>query len=153
MLNSARFSKVALRGVCAALTLTCSAFIIGCWQWSHDEVSRVASPDGRTDAVLFEENGGATTSFDYVVDVVPHGEKNMKQVGEIYGAVRNTQAYGVDLRWIDSNTVEADYLTSKTAPVVDSVILDGRKISLVFKEGVTDAAAPSGGMLYNLQKP
>ncbi|MBL8397465.1 MAG: hypothetical protein JNL84_04855 [Candidatus Accumulibacter sp.] len=34
---------------------------------SKDEVARVVSPSGNIDAVLFETNGGATTSFGYEV--------------------------------------------------------------------------------------
>src|SRR5215207_8000750 len=50
-----------------ALVLLCA----GCA--SHDEVSRVPSPDRHLDAVLVESNTGATTSFWYDVYVVKDG--------------------------------------------------------------------------------
>jgi hypothetical protein len=46
------------------------ALLAGCSLVSRDEVARVASPDGRVEAVLIETNGGATTSFGYEVHVV-----------------------------------------------------------------------------------
>jgi hypothetical protein len=41
---------------------------------SYDEIVRVTSPNGKYDAVLFESNGGATTSVSYNVYITEKGE-------------------------------------------------------------------------------
>jgi len=43
--------------------------------WHFEETERIKSPDGVVDAVLVEGNGGATTSFNYAVFIVPSGTK------------------------------------------------------------------------------
>jgi hypothetical protein len=54
------------------LSISCSAFV------SSEEISRVSSPDSVVDAVLVEVNGGATTSTEYYLYIVPKGEKYKK---------------------------------------------------------------------------
>jgi hypothetical protein len=54
--------------------------------------ARVASPDGRVEAVLVETSGGATTSFGYEVHVVEKGRPAGDRVAWVYGAGRNAQA-------------------------------------------------------------
>src|SRR3954462_9773236 len=73
---------------------------------ARDEVSSVRSPDGQVQAVLFETNGGATTSFGYDVELHDrHGASF--SVAKLYGAVRNAHAWGVNLRWkVDPLSIE-----------------------------------------------
>ena len=111
-----------------ALTL-----LAGCGLVSRDEVVRVASPDGRVEAVLVETNGGATTSFGYEVHVVEKGRPAGDRVAWLYGAGRNAQAYGANLKWTGENELVIEYI----------------KVSL--RSGVNDPTAPAGGMLYNLE--
>lgn len=67
---------------------------------SKDEVARIVSPSGNVEAVLFETNGGATTSFGYEVFVVERGAKpSGSPAVSLYGAVRNQHAYGANLKW------------------------------------------------------
>lgn len=74
--------------------------IVGCGPViSRDEVARMSSPDGRLDAIVFETNGGATTSFGYKVEVAKKGSRSGTEGANLYGAVRNAQAYGVNIRW------------------------------------------------------
>src|SRR5262245_61369365 len=81
-----------------------------CGPLTGDEVARVTSPDGRLDAVLFELNGGATTSFAYEVAVVEKGRKDGDRVAWLYGAVRNDSAYGANLKWAGETELAIEFL-------------------------------------------
>lgn len=83
---------------------------------SHDKVAEAWSPDGQTVAVLYEENGGATTSLAYEVTLGTKNSPGQKSVASLYGAVRNREAYGVDLKWSDSSTLVLECLSLKAAP-------------------------------------
>lgn len=124
-------------------------------QWSFDEVARIPSSTSNVDAVLVETNGGATTSFGYEVFVLSRGQAPQRSghpVANLYGAVRSEHAYGVNLRWVSSDTLAVEYLDAQDVHWLNgSVILGGREIKIVLKPGVNDPSAPSGGMLYNLQ--
>jgi hypothetical protein len=119
---------------------------------SKDEVARVVSPSGNIDAVLFETNGGATTSFGYEVYVVKRGSQPLGSPAVLlYGAVRNQHAYGANLRWPSPDSLAVEYLSAKSAKVkMHTQSVGTQSIHFVLREGVTDNAAPPGGMLYNL---
>jgi hypothetical protein len=135
-------------------------FEAGCFrnpagEWSWDEVTRVTSPSGEIDAVLVEGNGGATTSFGYEVFLVKSGKKHDSGVHAawLYGAVRNKHAYGVNLKWIEPQVLSVEYLRSKGERLVaNPVQINGDDFEIRLNSGIEDPQAPSGGMLYNLQK-
>lgn len=60
------------------LPMICLLFVAGCHDaggsCSSSEISRLVSPDGQRDAVLFERDCGATTGFSSQVSVVGRGE-------------------------------------------------------------------------------
>ena len=120
---------------------------------SEDEVARVASPDGKLEAVLVETNGGATTSFGYEVHVVERaGKPDGSPAASLYGAVRSGSAYGANLRWERSDLLAVEFLNAKSSNLeVPSVSLGGRIVSIAMRPGVADLTAPAGGMLYNLR--
>jgi hypothetical protein len=124
-------------------------------EWSFDEVARVPHPQANVDAVLVETNGGATTSFGYEVFLLPRGQTPKRSghpVATLYGAGRNEHAYGVNLRWVSTDTLAVEYLDAQHVNWLNgSVIVGGREVNIVLKPGVTDPSAPPGGMLYNLQ--
>lgn len=132
--------------------------INGCepWDWSFDEVARATNPSGKVDAVLVERNGGATTSFGYNIYVVPKGKSVTKRDAEVvrlYGAVRSEDAYGVNLKWDAPNTLRAEYLRAQNSEVLKDVVgIADEQISVTLRPNITDPLAPSGGMLYNLEK-
>ncbi len=110
-------------------------------------------PDNRLDAILFESNGGATTSFGYEVIIGRKGSREGAKIAKLYGAVRNSQAYGVDIRWNSNNELVIEYLNVKSPPEIQEAIdVDGRHIHVLVRSGVTNLNAPSGGMLYNLKR-
>lgn len=117
------------------------------------EVARVASPNGSLEAVLTEANGGATTSFGYLVYVGAKNSKTPTLVASLYGAVRNENAYGVNLAWTGDHTLRVEYLRAKEITYVSRlVIVEGEQIETELHSGVEDSAAPSGGMYYNQAK-
>lgn len=120
---------------------------------SNDEVARVVSPNGKIDAVLFETNGGATTSFGYDIYVVKHGAKPSGSPAiALYGAVRSQSAYGANLKWVSSNSVAVEFLSAKSTEIKKTTLSIGDQIvQLAVHEGVEDHSAPAGGMLYNLR--
>jgi len=137
--------------ICAVVVINAGCFSIA-GELSRDEVARITSPGGNVDAVLVETNGGATTSFGYEVFLVPEGgvyDSGVKSAS-IYGAVRNEQAYGVNLRWYDAETLYVEFLEAKSEPIVQSpVTVDNREINIRLRSGIIDEKAPPGGMLYN----
>ncbi len=135
-------------------SLVLMALVIGCKkQPSSYEVARVKSPNGSLEAVLTETNGGATTSFGYKVSVGIDGAKTLNPVASLYGALRNEQAYGVDLSWADDHVLRVQYLRAKAVQNVSKTVNVGsQQIEVELQSGIEDAAAPSGGMHYNLTK-
>lgn len=133
---------------CVAISLTTSCMMV-----SKDEVARVSSPSGAVDAVIVETNGGAMASFGYEVFVIPTGKSTwMKQnVAFLYGAVRNEQAYGVNLRWDSSSDLAIEYLEARQEDLLTpAVSVGGEQVRVTLRSGINDPAAPPGGMLYNL---
>lgn len=120
---------------------------------SKDEVARIVSPSGNIEAVLFETNGGATTSFGYEVYVVERGAQPFGSPAvSLYGAIRNQHSYGVNLKWPSPGSLTVEYLSAKSAKVNMQIQSVGtRDIHFALRDGVTDNAAPSGGMLFNVR--
>jgi hypothetical protein len=108
-----------------ALTFVVCCLSCGCI--SNDQVAVAVSPNGALKAFLNELNGGATTSFRYDVSVVSNASRKAERVASLYGAVRNAQAYGVDLHWIGNSTLEIRYLSAKSVSFIrDQVDLEGQ---------------------------
>jgi hypothetical protein len=122
---------------------------------SHDVVRRVTCPSVPVDAVLVETNGGATTSFGYEVHLVPRGQKPSQgsEVAFLYGAVRNSNAYGANLRWTSGDTLAVEVLEArKIVRHKPSAQLGSADFHIQLVPGVEDTSAPAGGMLYNLER-
>ena len=130
------------------------AVALACFLVSEDEVARETSPSGDIDAVLTETNGGATTSFGYLVYLVPHGASASHDSGRVAlvdGGTRNDQAWGVNLKWLSPDQLAVEYLSARYADLPESSVhIIGRDISIQLIGGVNDPQAPPGGMLYNL---
>ncbi len=127
--------------------------------YSWDEVARVRAPGGGADAVLIETNGGATTSFGYHVHAVSPGAAVPREArgaaseaASLYGATRNANAYGANLRWVGDDTLAVEYHEARDDTLLrPAVMVPGSTVHVVLRPGVADPGAPSGGMLYNLQ--
>lgn len=125
---------------------------VGCGpDTSRDEVSRMPSPDGTLDAVLTETNGGATTSFGYDVTISARGQKDGELVAHLYGATRNADAYGVNLKWADAHTLRIEYFEArKVLDVINNLSVNGQRVKVELVSGVEDPRAPAGGMWDNI---
>lgn len=141
----------------AVLAATLAAMLAGCGgggnpAYSSDlEVARVLSPDARLEAVLTETNPNATTSFVYRIWVVPRGGawQALPAAAELYGATRNDNAYGVNLRWHDRRTVLAEYLKAydvRPAGLIAPATAGGREVRVYLRPGTADPSAPAGSM-------
>jgi hypothetical protein len=131
----------------STIALACA----GCGGPSSDEVAVVPSPDGRLEAVLIETNGGATTSFGYEVSIREKNARAMVVAATLYGAIRNPQAYGVNMSWPDDHTLRIEYLSAKDQFAQKVIPLHGG-IAIQMRAGILDPKAPAGGMLFNLEK-
>ncbi len=121
---------------------------------SFGEVARVTSPDDSADAILVETNGGATTSFGYLVFVVPKGvrlkSKDEKYlVASLYRSTRNANAYGANLKWPTKEELAIEYFAGGAGLVQSSVNFANYDVNVKLRSGVEDASAPPGGMLHN----
>jgi len=152
--------KWILGAVGALAALVAGAVLLMAWLFSavvgdpsKDEVARVVSPSGKVDAVLFETNGGATTSFGYEIHVVEHGtQPSGSPAVSLYGSVRSEHAYGANLIWSSPDSLSVEFLSAKSAKVNTRIQSVGTQaIHVVLREGTTDNTAPPGGMLYNLR--
>jgi hypothetical protein len=102
---------------------------------------------------MYETNGGATTSFGYEAVLRATNTSQGVIVANLYGAVRNASAYGVNLKWLNDRELVLEYLTAKSETLSQSQVkVAGRQVSVSLRSGVEDHSAPSGGMLYNLRK-
>jgi hypothetical protein len=137
-----------------SLAFALIAVALSCSVVSHDEVARVTSPNGALDAILIETNGGATTSFGYLVYVAPKGASaaDTSKVASLYGATRSDQAYGVNLIWRSPEDLALEYLSAYSADLLqESISIENHSVRIALVSGISDPAAPPGGMLYNLQ--
>ncbi len=122
---------------------------------SEHEVARVESPDHALDAVVFETNGGAVTSFGYEVEVMPHRHTLLgdKEAAYVYGGVRNDSASGVNVRWTGPRALAVEYLHAGVTVVHPRISpLWSSPIDVALDSGVVDPTAPAGGMEYNLHR-
>src|SRR5439155_25238344 len=143
--------------IIARMTVVLTLALTACLSFptSHDEVSRVSSPAGDLDAVLVETNGGATTSFGYLVYVLPRGANPSKnhEVAWRYAAGRNEHAYGANLRWVSPSEVVIEYQHADEAEVRKPTIrIGGQIVTVLMNSGVSDSTGTSGGMLYNRER-
>lgn len=118
---------------------------------SREEVAAVMSPDGATRAVLFETNGGATTAFDYEIELQPTRDSNEAvAAGELYGASRSECSWGVNLHWLSPTELAIEFMEADRTAIPAQVELGAKSVTLRQLSGVSDKAAPCGGMLANL---
>ena len=107
---------------------------------SREVAARVSSPDGRWVATVVETNGGASTSFGYDVNVqrVAWPHESVK-VADVYGAIRNSGSYGVDVRWGSSSNLIVEYMAAKRAAATNSLWLRiTTPIHITLHDGIDD---------------
>lgn len=155
-------SELFLQSILFVLFVCCLIWSLkSCDIVSHDEVASVVSPDGNYQCIVFERNGGATTSFSYWLFLRSKKAKKgsfaerftpEEQIASLYGACRSEQAYGVNVKWINTRTIQIECLSSGESELFTPVKLEGNEFRVLLKQGILDPTAPAGGMFYNLQK-
>ena len=121
---------------------------------SRDEVLRVRSPSGEMEAVVFEINGGATTSFAYEVAIEDSRLIGItRKVAYTYGAIRNNKgAYGVTPRWVSDEELHIEFYSSRHDETFSPYQrLFASPVRVEMKLNINDLSAPAGGMLRNLE--
>ena len=118
---------------------------------SRDQVAAVTSPDGRTRAVLFETNGGATTSYGYEIELeLASRDGDPVAAGKLYGAARSQCSWGVNLHWLSPTELAVDFREADRTEIPISVEVGAKSVKVTERSGQSDEAAPCGGMLANL---
>ena len=71
-----------------------------------------------------------------------------------YDSIRNNgSAYGVNLHWLNESELSLEYFKSQQVELKkSSVKVSNKNIHIMLKPGVEDVSAPTGGMLWNLEK-
>jgi len=103
-------------------------------------------------AVVYEVNGGATTSFAYEVEIEDSGIFSFaRKVAYTYGAIRNNNgAYGVTPRWVSDEELHIQYFSSRHDEVFSPYKrLFGAPVRVELKLNINDSSVPAGGMLHN----
>jgi hypothetical protein len=119
---------------------------------SRDEVVRVTSPGGSVDALVFETDCGTLCSFGYEIRLAPKGGRNGEEVAYLDGAIRNEDAWGVNLKWLDANKLSIEYLRADYSVLQKQAVnVGGHTVIVSLHVGVNDPRAPGGGMRYNLR--
>ena len=80
-------------------------FIHGCNNISYDEIQRMQSTDLKVDAVITRTNAGATTSFAYMLYLVPSGNEVI-QGQEIF---RADKLVDMKIIWTQPKILEIHY--------------------------------------------
>ncbi|MEJ7932936.1 hypothetical protein WG907_01530 [Sphingobium sp. AN558] len=116
------------------------------------DVMKAQSPDGALVATVTEINGGATTDFAYEINIARRWPIYWDHaVAGLYGAVRSDCAYGVNIRWADSNNLHITYKDATFVDIDRIAHFWGRDVRIVATGGINDTSAPCGGMEYGQQ--
>ncbi|MFC5060931.1 hypothetical protein [Actinomycetospora atypica] len=112
---------------------------------TRTEVLRVPSADAALDAVVVQTDAGATTSFGYLLSVVPHGCAAAPDPAlRVVDATRNPAAAGLGVRWTGPRALVVEFLDARFADPPTPVTAAG--ITVDVHPGVPDPAAPPGPM-------
>lgn len=120
-----------------------------------DEVARVRSPNGLTDAVLMEDGGNATVSPGYEIYLTRAGGSWIwgTEVAGLYAAARNDSAWGVNLRWTSNDSLRIEFLHAEAVNrFISPIWFHGRSVFASLDSGIVDPGAPRGSMFYSQQR-
>ena len=72
----------------------------------------------------------------------------MQLVAKLYAATRNKSAYGANLKWSDKERLKIEFLSARSAELLEPTInYGGFDVAVELVRGVEDPNAPAGGML------
>lgn len=75
---------------------------------SQKEISRKSSPDNIVDALVVQENCGATTSYSYKVYIVPNGEKPSNNF-----VFLSDKTDKLEVSWLSSKSLSITYAKAR----------------------------------------
>ena len=100
-----------MKGAILLLHLTVF-FLLGCSKPIEKEWLRIASPDGKLEAVLIEEShGGAAGSVVHNVYIVQKGKRMKYKTDEL--VFEATRIEDAELKWVDRDILEIRYAQAK----------------------------------------
>lgn len=104
---------------------------------SNEKILTSHSPSNKIKVVITERNCGATTSYNYIVEI---GERNsyfLTKAGWIYGATINSDKNGVKVIWLSDSEVQVQYSRAHYEKLDQpSVTIDGTPIKISFVQGM-----------------
>ncbi len=114
---------------------------------SHEERAWANSPDEKTHAILIETNGGATTTFGYLVELHPSDHRGQKpvRVADFY-RVNSQCEYGLHMRWRDANTLVLGFVSADQMHVSKSADVGGKDVRIIVEAGEGEYTDPCRGM-------
>jgi hypothetical protein len=107
-----------MKTVIIITTAALSLFLCGCdpgvsiagGPWKYAEVKRIKSPDPAVEAVLMTGDGGATTSTEYYLYLVPAGQSvNPEKAGENRPCFRAYHVKDLNVVWKSPKLLEIQY--------------------------------------------
>jgi hypothetical protein len=161
------FSFASIRADAMAVICFCALFLGSCGgpvfsDPSREEVARLTSPSGAFDAIVFEINGGATTSFGYEVHIATAGAQ-LKPMSPIQG--RKTSAihlygattklgYGMSLVWTSPTALLVEYEQARDAALQKPAVNIGNAtVSVSLKNDFASDQPLPHGIIYVCCQP
>lgn len=149
-----------IRTICifTFLVFMTSCFLPDIPDYSRHEVSRVASPSGRIEALLFEVQRTRDRDFEYEVFLVPAGDKsadNRVEVATLDGAYRSERAdggvlaNGANLKWDGAEKLIVEYFKVRGETSSKNIVtVVGEQVQVLLRSGVKDPNASAGRMWH-----
>lgn len=128
-------SSIRRRRLAQATLFLFGSGILICGCSSHNEVQRLTSPDGKVDAIVIESDCGPVCDVVDDVELAPKGSHSGERVAWFDSAVRNENAWGVDLKWPDADSLSIEYLRADKAELLkENVDISGEVVSVSLRE-------------------
>ena len=84
--------------------LIISSFLYPMFEWEYEEQSRIESPDGEYEIVLFRGNAGAVSGYTYELYIVEKGKDINRELDgsrHVFTAYEHTEL--LDYKWVDDS--------------------------------------------------
>jgi hypothetical protein len=121
---------------------------VGLWIIARDSapvvVATIDSPDGRVQAILKKNYGGATDGAGYFISLnsVSAGGKAL-EVASLDSPLKAKDTEGLALVWVNDQTLEIRYLAASSAKLEKSnATVDGRVVTVRLASGWPDIPFP-----------
>ena len=104
----------------------------------HDQMARIASPNGQLEAVVFESSGGAIDDVIDEVWVVPKGSHGGKRVAWFDDPLKDEHNYGVNVKWDSACHLAIEYLRAGRAELlIRKTVIAGQDVEISLRSNGT----------------